>query len=425
MSRWRGPLAVVAVTAVVAGLSFHFVQRQLSGAWLGVGASPEVLEALESSREDQRQLATHEPQAATHYRERFDALQTLIERMRIVQHNRADLLRRYEQILLAATVLVVLVVAGFAVWRQTRRETRLARLGQALAGLAAGRSDLDLGAKRNDLIGRIASMIERTSRVMAHDRRRLKALQNLSAWQEAARRHAHEMRTPLTGARLELARIEGLAERDEPPGEELQRATRSVLQELERLSRFTQAFTSFARLPRPHRQRVGLRQLVDEFVTTFAEAWPSLDLVLDPASAEAPVAVDRDMVRQVLVNLCDNGAHAITTAGLDRGTVHFVVAFEDARVTVDVSDDGPGVDPSVQDRLFEPYTTTRGIGEGMGLGLAICKKIMLDHGGDLELAASSSAGTTFRLTLPHADAVEETDSARAGHSVATRGSHDR
>ena len=67
---------------------------------------------------------------------------------------------------------------------------------------------------------------------------------------------------------------------------------------------------------------------------------------------------------------------------------------------LDVADDGPGVDEAVRGRLFEPYTTSRGIGEGMGLGLAISKKILLDHGGDLELVASSAAGTTFRLTLP-------------------------
>ena len=55
--------------------------------------------------------------------------------------------------------------------------------------------------------------------------------------------------------------------------------------------------------------------------------------------------------------------------------------------------------PSIRPRLFEPYTTSRDIGQGMGLGLAISKKILLDHGGDLDLVASTSEGTTFRLTL--------------------------
>ena len=65
-------------------------------------------------------------------------------------------------------------------------------------------------------------------------------------------------------------------------------------------------------------------------------------------------------------------------------------------VTVDVTDTGPGVAPEIRNRLFEPYTTTRGIGEGMGLGLAISKKILLDHGGDLDYIPDA----TFRLTFP-------------------------
>jgi C4-dicarboxylate-specific signal transduction histidine kinase len=66
---------------------------------------------------------------------------------------------------------------------------------------------------------------------------------------------------------------------------------------------------------------------------------------------------------------------------------------------LDVSDDGPGIAREIRPRLFEPYITTRPIGEGMGLGLAISKKILLDHGGDLELVPAAR-GAAFRLTLP-------------------------
>ncbi len=105
------------------------------------------------------------------------------------------------------------------------------------------------------------------------------------------------------------------------------------------------------------------------------------------------------MLRQVLANLCANSSHAVE----GHGTVAFTVGRENGRVLVDVSDDGRGIDPSLRPRLFEPYATTRRIGEGMGLGLAICRKIMLDHDGDLELVESSASGTTFRLNFPAAE----------------------
>ena len=121
---------------------------------------------------------------------------------------------------------------------------------------------------------------------------------------------------------------------------------------------------------------------------------------------EHRVSVDRDLIRRVLANLCSNSALAVG----ERGVVTFRIRSDgddNGAVHLDVHDDGHGIDPSIRARLFEPYVTTRRVGEGMGLGLAISRKILLDHGGDLELLGSSpSFGTTFRLTLPAAGAEE-------------------
>jgi signal transduction histidine kinase len=138
------------------------------------------------------------------------------------------------------------------------------------------------------------------------------------------------------------------------------------------------------------------------------------------------LSFDRDLLRQVLVNLCDNSSQALAAASggeaaanggaAVRGTVTFTLT-PDGRpgrggatgwrdrtsssvVALEVADDGPGIPGAVLPRLFEPYATTRRVGEGMGLGLAISRKILLDHGGDLELARTSAAGSVFRLLLP-------------------------
>ncbi|MFY9823358.1 MAG: ATP-binding protein, partial [Thermoanaerobaculia bacterium] len=285
-------------------------------------------------------------------------------------------------------------------------------LRRALVALSAGEEDLQIEDRGRDTLGRIAGMIEETSRAMARDRKRLAYLKNLSVWQETARRHAHEMRTPLTAARLELSRLQQLlaAEPADPAGteetqEEVRQAALSVGEELERLGKFTQQFTSFARLSLPRPAVHDLGPVVEEFVNTFAAAWPNLTLRYEPPGKPLPAALDRDMLRQVLVNLCDNSALAISSAGAesgkDSGTVTLRPGETEAGVVLDVTDDGPGIPPDIRSRVFEPYVTTRRVGEGMGLGLAISKKILLDHGGDLEVLASSGAGTTFRLTLPH------------------------
>jgi len=443
--------AALAALLVAALLLFEVCARQLTGAWFTFGVHPEVLRQLELSLADQKRLAGLDPAGAARYRRRFTAVESLLGRLRILEYNRDEVVGRYQAALLIVFGALAAAGAGIYLAGKVRQQGRLDRLRGALARLSAGEVDVEVGERRRDLIGRVAAMVEETSRAMARDRRRLASLENLAAWQEAARRQAHEMRTPLTAARLDLGRLHGLLVGEDGDldggdggrrGESLQLAD-SVLEELDRLGRFTQAFTSFARLPRPRLCRDDLGAFVAEFAATFGSAWPNLVLVAaaapaapgpgPPLPAAAPPAAhrgpprlsfDRDLLRQVLVNLCDNSSQALaaepggevaaTGGAAPRGTVTFTVspggpgrgsASRPARqspsvVVLEVADDGPGIPAAVLPRLFDPYVTTRRVGEGMGLGLAISRKIMLDHGGDLELARTSAAGSVFRLLLP-------------------------
>jgi two-component system, NtrC family, nitrogen regulation sensor histidine kinase NtrY len=404
MTRLRATLLTLLAMVVGAALLFQAFQQRINQGLFALGLSDDVRAKLEANKADLRQLARLDPAGEADYRRRFEAIQELLERSLIVEENQRAIVRRYELLLLGLLVGTIAVSAGFLFWRASRDEERLVQVGSALADLAGGRTDLELGEKGRDAIGRIARMIEETSRRMARDQRRLRSLENLSAWQEAARRHAHEMRTPLTGARLELERAESLLEGERPAGEtleEVRRGLRGARQELERLARFTRAFTSFAKLPAPHRVELDLAAFCREFAATFAAAWPNLSIACaaPPAEGLPPVRADRDMLRQVLVNLCDNASLA---SGEGSGQVQLRLSYRGPYLQLDVADDGPGVAAEIRGRIFEPYTTTRKIGEGMGLGLAICRKILLDHGGDLELAAAAEndRGATFRLSLP-------------------------
>lgn len=404
MTRLRATLLPLLAMVVAAALLFQAFQQRVNQGLFALGLSEEVRTKLEASAADLKTLARLDPAAAEQYRARFDAIQVLLQRSLIVEESQQAIVRRYELLLLGLMLGAIGLAAGFLIWRGSRDEERLRQVGRALEALAAGRTDLHLGEKQGDVIGRIAGMIEETSQRMARDQRRLRSLENLSAWQEAARRHAHEMRTPLTGARLELERAESLLEGGsaEAP-EEIRRGLRGARQELERLARFTRAFTSFAKLPAPQCVVFDLHAFCGELAATFAGAWPNLELEVATAAAEEVlVRADRDMLRQVLVNLCDNASLAM---GEGRGRVALRVAVRAGAACLDVADDGPGIAPEIRGRLFEPYTTTRKIGEGMGLGLAICRKILLDHGGDLE-AIEAERGATFRLSLPLAEAVE-------------------
>jgi two-component system nitrogen regulation sensor histidine kinase NtrY len=394
---WRATLTAVILMVAAAVTLFWVFQRRIAGPSPALHLPEEILPALEESLADQKRLAELDPAQEGRYRARFDELGTTVGRLRILEHNRERLERRYELLLLGLLAASVALATVYLAVRHSRYRPRLARVQEAVSRLAGGQGPVEIGDRGRDPVGRIARMIEAASVGIARDRRRLRALRNLSRWQEAARRHAHEMRTPLSGARLSLDRLRAAATGSEPDrDQELTAGIDNLGFELERLAGFTDQFASFARLRPPELRRERLGELVAEFVDTYRAAWPNLTLERD-GEGQIVAAVDREMVRQVLANLCDNSSKALEG---ERGVVRFVLERHGGEARLLVSDDGPGIPPTVRERLFEPYTTTRRVGEGMGLGLAISLKILLDHGGDLELLDSSPRGTTFALSLP-------------------------
>ncbi len=345
MTRTRSLVTLLAAVAAAA-LLFWYVLHQVSAQWLDVALRPEVRQALERSMEDQKQLRRLDPGRRELYRRRFEETQTLLNRIEVLRMNREAMLRRFELALVIVFALGALL-AAVTLWMRYRRE---------------------------------------------QERERAEYLERVTSLQETARRHAHEIKGPLTAARLELERFSDLACHG-GNAEELNGAHESVVEELERLARFTREFSSFGGMGSPLLRRESLGQLVEEFCTTFANAWPSLRL--EDGGGDAVVCVDRDMLRQVLVNLCTNSARAV---GED-GRVLFSIVKNGPRVELDVRDNGSGIPSSLRGRVFDPYVTTRRIGEGMGLGLSISRKVMLDHGGDLLLLDSSAAGTVFRIVF--------------------------
>ena len=403
MTSPAGRRAAVVVLLISAASSVFFLAYALRLSSLvsaGLTAHREIEAELRGSLDDQKHLARLDPRSAPEYHRRFDATATLLRRLRVVDINREALTQHIEELIVAAVTLLLASALALYLVERRGREQRLVRVEAAVAALSRGETVTALDDRRRDAIGRIAAAVVRSSRIANADRQRIRYLEHLSAWQEAARRHAHEIRTPLTAIRMEVDRLtSALQNGDSGNRIEIESARASILEEIRQLTEFTRSFTSFAAIPAPKMERLDLSRLVAEFASTFGTAWPNLHLRFDDTESGAFVLADAEMIRRVLVNLAANSSQAVNGRG---GTVTFDIRHEQKGHSVYVSDDGPGLPPAIRSRLFEPYTTSRGIGEGMGLGLAISKKILLDHGGDLNLIESPGGGATFRLSLPEA-----------------------
>jgi len=155
-------------------------------------------------------------------------------------------------------------------------------------------------------------------------------------------------------------------------------------------------FSSFARPPAAQLNVAPLGALVREVLAPYRSSLPptvTLDVKLDDPLP--PVRVDRRLFDRALVNLVENALHAVGESGRIDVTVRRGAG---GRAEVDVADSGPGIDPAVRDRIFEPFFSTKT--SGSGLGLALVKKILEDHGGGVDLESRPGEGTHFTIWLP-------------------------
>ncbi len=202
---------------------------------------------------------------------------------------------------------------------------------------------------------------------------------------------AHELNNPLAG-------ISALAQAlvlDEPLDDGSRRVVESIRTEATRAAQIVSDLLAFARQRPLRRTELDLAELVREAISAQGDR---LGRWAVESSPDLPaVHADPDQIRQVVVNLLSNGAHAMGATGAS-GTVR--VWADGPMVLLEVLDGGPGIPPDVMARIFEPFFTTKPAGEGTGLGLSISHGIVRAHGGDIRAENRSGGGARFWFELP-------------------------
>jgi len=231
-------------------------------------------------------------------------------------------------------------------------------------------------------------------------------VERMEAWREVARRIAHEIKNPLTPIQLCAERL-----RRQPPGQQnssaalLDECTRTILSEVEDLKRLVNEFSAFARLPHLNPVPGDLNALAEETTNKFRETHPGVEFVLELDRALPPIAIDREALKRALGNLIDNAmaASAAANGSGERPRIEVRTALEPASgvVTLEVSDNGPGIEPRLRTRIFEPYFSTKP--GGGGLGLAIVSAIVADHHGFVRVRDNRPRGSRFILEFPVKD----------------------
>ncbi len=219
-------------------------------------------------------------------------------------------------------------------------------------------------------------------------RERLSTLGNMAA------AVAHEIRNPLNAVSMGLQRLR--VEFEPAEGEEYRSLLDLVQGEVRRLNAIVEDFLSLARPLALKPQPIAVPALLDEVLSLVDGEARGAGITIKSVipSELPPLEADRDRIKQVLLNLVLNAVQAMPGGG----TLTLGASASGGAVILSVTDTGSGIPPEVLPRLFEPYVTTKA--KGLGLGLAIARRIVEAHGGRIEAENRPEGGSRFRVTLP-------------------------
>ena len=209
---------------------------------------------------------------------------------------------------------------------------------------------------------------------------------------------AHELNNPLQSI---LGFTELLIDAEERP--ELRRDLEQVRSEAIRAGKIVRNLLAFVRRSSSERTLASVNDIVKTTVSLRSYEFGTANIRLIESYAEGlpPVVVNPEEIQQVILNLILNAEQAMRAAHRG-GTLSVITNYADDRVTIEIQDDGPGVPPALAGRIFEPFFSTKEVGEGTGLGLSIAMGIAEAHGGTLTLVPTDR-GACFRLAMPPVD----------------------
>jgi len=229
--------------------------------------------------------------------------------------------------------------------------------------------------------------------VAIEDSTSLVQAQKLAAWNEAARRIAHEIKNPLTPIQLSAERIaRKFRNNDSDTACAIEEGTKTIVSEVAHLKRMVDEFARFARMPAVHLRHAQLAEILQQAAGLYRDVKPGVSVSVSVEN-DIELLVDPEQIRRAVGNLLKNAVEAT-----ESGEVRVSARRAPHRVVIEVADPGRGVPDADKEKLFLPYFSTKG--RGTGLGLAIVHRIVNDHDGRISVHDNHPRGTRFEIELP-------------------------
>jgi signal transduction histidine kinase len=299
--------------------------------------------------------------------------------------------------LLNVYVFLLLIAGGLAIFIANSITKALVNLSENLRRLRL-RANQPLDYKRKDEIGDLVVAYNRAIQELDESSRLLAQSEREGAWREMAKQVAHEIKNPLTPMKLSIQYLlhayKANANNIEPL---LNRVAATLVEQIESLAQIATEFSNFAKMPVAENADFSISDLAASVHHLFANERPDMQITLTiPEDKDFIVFADRNHLTRVLNNLFKNAIQAIPDG--KHGIIDLSIYQEEEKVVLKVSDNGSGIPPAIQEKVFVPNFSTKT--SGTGLGLAICKSIIESFNGHIRFETEEGVGTTFFVELP-------------------------
>ncbi len=289
-------------------------------------------------------------------------------------------------------LLVLTTIAGVVLANQLSQPIR--DLTAAAHTVGEGKLDVRLPDRGSGEIGELIGTFNEMVGELRKSRDELSRAERERAWKEMAKQVAHEIKNPLTPMKLSVQHLQqAFRDNAKDLDEIVSRVTRTITEQIDTLARIATEFSHFARMPERRFERVHLHQLLDETVQLFGEV-RGIVFRTNYADTDPVLIADREELRRVFVNIVRNSVQAMEQGG----EISITTELEDHRCRIQMSDTGIGIPSDLVSKVFQPNFSTKT--DGMGLGLAIVRKVIEDLNGTISVTSTVGVGTTMNIILP-------------------------
>lgn len=259
------------------------------------------------------------------------------------------------------------------------------------AGLALDNAEMYQKLKNTSF--RLADEVQMASLDLSKTMQRLEKSKKLAVLGQLAAGVAHEIRNPLTSIKILMHSL--VTEKDP---QKRQEDTDVITQEIERLETIVNDFLEFGRLRPPKLEGIKVRSILDHVTHLLHHEFKTRNVLfeIELPEKEVRIVADKEQLCQIFINLIKNAMDAIEGIK-QKGRIHASVQITDSNVEIRIQDNGPGIAKEIRDRLFDPFTTSKE--GGVGLGLSIVHRIMDSFGGSIQLEETGSKGACFLMTF--------------------------